>query len=54
MQHGLRTEGLDRLSVPWTTIVTVLVASAVVGVFAAVLPAVRAVRLNVLQAIATE
>jgi putative ABC transport system permease protein len=54
MQHGLRTEGLDRLAIPWSTIVTVLVASAVVGVFAAVLPAIRAVRLNVLQAIATE
>jgi putative ABC transport system permease protein len=54
LQHGLRSKGLDVLEIPWATIVTVLVASAVVGVIAAALPALRAVRLNVLQAIATE
>ena len=54
MQRGLRNQGLDVLSVPWATVSVVLVAAALVGVVAAVLPAVRAVRLNVLQAIATE
>jgi putative ABC transport system permease protein len=53
-QHALRSKGLEVLAIPWTTIVAVLVASAIVGVVAAVLPAIRAVRLNVLQAIATE
>jgi len=54
LQHGLRDDGLDVLSIPWGTIVFVLVASAVVGVIAAVLPAVRAVRLNILKAISTD
>ncbi len=54
MQRGLRNQGLDVLSVPWATISVVLVAAALVGVVAAVLPAIRAVRLNVLEAIATE
>lgn len=54
LQRGLRSQGLDVLAIPWTTIGVVLVAAALVGVVAAVLPAVRAVRLNVLQAIATE
>ena len=54
LQHGLRTQGLEVLAIPYATIATVLVASAVVGVIAAALPALRAVRLNVLQAIATD
>jgi len=54
MQRGLRTQGLDVLAVPWVTIGAVLVAAGLVGVVAAVLPAVRAVRLNVLRAIATD
>jgi putative ABC transport system permease protein len=54
MQRGLRTQGLDVLAVPWVTIAAVLVAAGLVGVVAAVLPAVRAVRLNVLRAIATD
>jgi putative ABC transport system permease protein len=53
-QHALRSQGLDVLSVPWATIVVVLLASGVVGVIAAVMPAVRAVRLDILRAIATE
>lgn len=54
LQRGLRSEGLEILAIPWTTIVGVLVASAGVGVAASVVPAVRAVRLNILEAIATE
>jgi putative ABC transport system permease protein len=54
MQRGLRSQGLELLAIPWTTIVMVLAASMVVGVIAAVLPSARAVRLNILRAITTE
>ena len=54
LQRGLAQQGLEVLAIPWSTIVTVLVASAVVGVLAAVLPTVRAVRLDILKAIATD
>jgi len=54
LQRGLRTQGLDVLSVPWATLGGMLLAASVVGVLAAVIPAARAVRLNVLQAIATD
>jgi len=52
-QHAVR-DNITQLTIPWVTIVVVLVASAVVGVVAAVLPTVRAVRLNILRAIATD
>jgi putative ABC transport system permease protein len=51
LQHGLASQGLTTLAIPWTLIVTILVASGVVGVLAAGLPAMRAMRLNILQAI---
>jgi putative ABC transport system permease protein len=54
LQRGLRTQGLEVLAIPWGTIVTVLVLSAFAGVVAALLPAIRAVRLDVLKAIATQ
>jgi len=54
LQRGLRTQGLEVLAIPWGTIVTVLVLSALAGVVAALLPAIRAVRLDVLKAIATQ
>jgi putative ABC transport system permease protein len=54
LQRGLRTQGLDVLSVPWAALAGMLAAASVVGVLAAVVPAIRAVRLNVLQAIATD
>jgi putative ABC transport system permease protein len=54
LQRGLASQGLDRLAIPWSTVAVVLVASAVVGVLAAILPAIRATRLNILEAIATE
>jgi putative ABC transport system permease protein len=53
-QRVLASEGLQILRVPWSTIVIVFVASAVVGLLAAVLPAFRAARMNVLNAIATD
>ncbi|MFN8076470.1 MAG: ABC transporter permease [Kineosporiaceae bacterium] len=53
LQHGLRGD-IDTLSIPWGRILVVLAASAVTGVVAALWPAIRAVRLNVLRAIATD
>jgi putative ABC transport system permease protein len=52
LQHGLESQGLRTLAIPWSLVAAMLIASAVVGVLAAVLPAIRAVRLNPLQAIA--
>jgi len=43
-----------KLTIPWGYLVTTLVAAIIVGVLAALLPAARAARLNVLQAIAYE
>lgn len=53
-QKLLALEGLGVLEIPWPTIVTVFVASAFVGLFAALIPAFRAGRMNVLNAIATD
>lgn len=43
-----------RLTIPWDYIIATLVLGVLAGVFAAILPAIRAGRLNVLQAIAYE
>ncbi|GAA2444989.1 ABC transporter permease [Streptomyces glaucus] len=53
-QQLLALEGLNVLDIPWPTITGVFVASAFVGLFAALIPAFRAGRMNVLNAIATE
>jgi putative ABC transport system permease protein len=53
LQHGMRND-IDILAIPWGTVLIAFVASAVTGVVAALWPAIRAVRLNVLQAIATD
>ncbi|WP_018548141.1 ABC transporter permease [Streptomyces sp. LaPpAH-108] len=53
-QKLLALEGLTVLEIPWPTIITVFIASAFVGLFAALIPAFRAGRMNVLNAIATE
>ncbi|GAB2756433.1 ABC transporter permease [Nocardioides salsibiostraticola] len=53
LQHGLVSQGLTVLAIPWTLILAMLLASGVVGVLAAGLPALRAARLNILQSIAT-
>ncbi|MGK5695270.1 ABC transporter permease [Streptomyces sp. URMC 128] len=50
----LALQGMTALAIPWTTIVAVVIGSAVVGVVAALLPALRASRMNVLAAIAHE
>jgi putative ABC transport system permease protein len=53
-QQLLALEGLKVLDIPWPTIIGVFVGSAFVGLFAALVPAFRAGRMNVLNAIATE
>ncbi|MFJ4006746.1 ABC transporter permease [Streptomyces sp. NPDC090023] len=53
-QKLLALQGLMVLDIPWPTIITVFLASAFVGLFAALIPAFRAGRMNVLSAIATE
>ncbi|MFI7342713.1 ABC transporter permease [Streptomyces sp. NPDC050085] len=50
----LALEGMDALAIPWTTIAAVVIGSVVVGLAAALLPALRASRMNVLAAIAHE
>ncbi|MBC7270556.1 MAG: ABC transporter permease [Streptomyces sp.] len=53
-QQLLALEGLNVLDIPWPTIIGVFIGSAFVGLFAALVPAFRAGRMNVLNAIATE
>ncbi|MFJ7071266.1 ABC transporter permease [Streptomyces sp. NPDC098781] len=53
-QQVLALQGMTALAIPWGTIVAVVIGSAVVGVVAALLPALRASRMNVLAAIAHE
>ncbi|WP_030164039.1 ABC transporter permease [Streptomyces sp. NRRL S-813] len=53
-QKLLALEGLKVLDIPWPTITGVFIGSAFVGLFAALIPAFRAGRMNVLNAIATE
>jgi putative ABC transport system permease protein len=54
LQHGLVSQGLDILAVPWLRLTVIILGTALAGVAAAVLPAIRATRLDILQAIATE
>lgn len=54
IQRVLALQGMEALAIPWGTIVLVVVGSAVVGIVAALLPALRASRMNVLAAIAHE
>ncbi|MEY4175444.1 MAG: hypothetical protein RI900_2609, partial [Actinomycetota bacterium] len=51
---ALRDQGLDKYSVPVTTIAWIMVLAFVAGVAAAVVPAWRATRLDVLRAIAAD
>jgi putative ABC transport system permease protein len=54
LQQALADEGVSELGFPVVTLLVYLLCSALAGVIAAALPARRAARLNVLQAIATE
>ncbi len=54
LQRTLVDQGITELDIPWVGLVLFLVVAGLVGVLAAVWPAFRAGRLNVLRAIATE
>ena len=54
LQQAIADEGIEVLDVPVLQLLAFVVVAAVVGVLAAVLPARRAARLDVLQAIGTE
>jgi putative ABC transport system permease protein len=52
--RALREDGITELVLPWSQMGLAVVLAAIVGVVAAILPAIRAARLNVLGAIAHE
>jgi putative ABC transport system permease protein len=52
LQHAVASQGLSTLVLPWGTIGVLVISSAVVGILAAIFPAQRAARLDVLSAIA--
>jgi putative ABC transport system permease protein len=54
LQRTLVDQGIEVLDIPWVGLLAFLVLAAVVGVLAALWPAFRAGRLNVLAAISTE
>jgi putative ABC transport system permease protein len=54
LQRAIADQGIDVLSIPALQLALFVLVAAVVGVLAAVLPARRAARLNVLDAITTQ
>jgi len=52
--RALNDDGIDQIVLPWDRMAIYLALAALVGVLAAVLPSIKAARLNVLQAIAHE
>jgi putative ABC transport system permease protein len=54
VQRALSDQGLNVLSVPWGQLVLFVVVAVLFGLIAAWLPARRAAKLNVLNAITTE
>jgi putative ABC transport system permease protein len=50
---ALRDEGLGTFTIPWTGIIAVVIIAFLVGVVAAVIPAWRATRVDVLESLAT-
>ncbi|GAA2594161.1 ABC transporter permease [Winogradskya consettensis] len=50
--RALENDGITELVLPWSRMATYLLLAALVGVIAAVIPAIRAARLNILGAIA--
>jgi putative ABC transport system permease protein len=54
LQRSLVDQGITVLGIPWAVLIVVLVLSVLVGVLAAVWPARRAAKLDVLEAITTE
>jgi putative ABC transport system permease protein len=54
LQRALSDVGIDRLAIPVVQLVFMLIVAALIGVIAAILPARRASRINVLEAITYE
>jgi putative ABC transport system permease protein len=54
LQRALSDQGIDRLAIPVGQLVFMLIVAALIGVLAAILPARRAAKLNVLEAITYE
>lgn len=54
LMYALRDEGLEVISVPGLQLLSFLISAIFLGVIAALIPAFRAARLNVLDAISTE
>jgi putative ABC transport system permease protein len=54
LQRVLEEQGLHSLSVPWGQVVATFVLAGVVGVVAALMPAWRATRLDVIKAVTTD
>jgi len=52
--QALSDEGIDHFAIPWRVLAIVLVLAGLAGVVAAILPARRAAKLDVLRAITTE
>jgi putative ABC transport system permease protein len=52
--RSLKDQGITEYGFPWTQMVQYVLLAAFIGVIAAILPAIRAARLNVLAAIADE
>jgi putative ABC transport system permease protein len=51
MMYAVKDQGLEVIAIPWTQLAVFLALAVVIGVLAAVLPARRAARLDVLTAI---
>ena len=49
-----KNQGLSVFSVPWLTLIIIILLAGLAGVVAAILPSRRAAKLNVLRAIVTE
>jgi putative ABC transport system permease protein len=54
LQRVLEDQGLQTLSVPWSQVALTFVLAGVVGIMAALLPAWRATRLDVIKAVTTD
>jgi putative ABC transport system permease protein len=54
LQKAIQDQGITDLAIPWVRLAVFVIVAGLVGVLAAVLPARRAARLNVLRAITTE
>jgi putative ABC transport system permease protein len=54
LQRALVDSGIEVLDIPVTTLIVILALAVVIGILAAVLPARRAARMNILDAISDE